>query len=123
MTVHEFKTRIISAAPVGAVFSNPGGGTSEVVSIDGEKLVYLRRKSRINIRFSDLFSAYQKFKGMKVTTNDLKEFSPDVFDTIARPAGHDCNCTIMFLLLNQAGLAGDIEGKGVRGNPFACRFF
>lgn len=122
MTAHEFRSRIILSAPVGTVFNNPGGGTSSVVKIDYAKIAYVRGNSRIYIRFSDLFSAYQKFKGMRVTTQYLKELAPEVFDSAARPAGHSCNCTVVFLLLGKAGLSGVIEGEGRRGNPFACRF-
>lgn len=122
MTAHEFRSRIISSAPVGTVFNNPGGGTSEVVKTDDEKIAYIRGGSRFYVRFSDLYSAFQKFRGINVTTQDLKEYAPEVFDSSARPAGHSCNCTIMFLLLHQAGLAGEIEGKGRRGNPFASGF-
>ena len=107
--------------PVGTILKNPGGGTSEVVGYTDEKIAYLRGKSRMYVRYEDLYQAYQKFKGQYVTTSNLRTFRPHVFDSSARPAGHSCNCTFLFLLLGQLGLASDIQGAGRQGNPFGVR--
>jgi hypothetical protein len=42
----------------------------------------------------------------------------DIFDSNARPAGHSCNCTFLFLVLKEIGLCGEIKGAGKAGNPF-----
>jgi len=49
---------------------------------------------------------------------DLKTDNPSVFDSQARPAGHSCNCTFLFMVLHQMGIASNVHGRGVRGNPF-----
>jgi hypothetical protein len=121
INLDEFKSRIAAAIPVGTVFNNPGRGTSEVVKIDVEKIAYLRGGSRFYVRIKDLYAAYLKFKGTRITTQELKEFSPEVFDSAARPAGHNCNCTFMFLVLERSGLASELKGSGVRGNPYSIK--
>jgi type IV secretory pathway TraG/TraD family ATPase VirD4 len=65
-----------------------------------------------------LFDAYALYRGRRVSTTELRAFRPVVFDSAARPAGHSCNCTIFFLLLERMGVVEGIQGKGVCGNPF-----
>ena len=42
-----------------------------------------------------------------------------VFDSLARAAGHSCNCTFLLqLLVAMAVVDGCIEGRGARGDPY-----
>jgi hypothetical protein len=120
MTLTEFKERLVNVAPAGTVLNNPGGGTSIITGHGDKKISYKRGRSTIYVSYDDLLSAYNRFQGTKITTADLKVFLPCVFDSTARPAGHSCNCTMFFLLFQKIGLAGILEGDGVRGNPFAA---
>ena len=72
----------------------------------------------MSVKFSDLYEAYAHFFGKNMTTTDLRGFKPSVFDSSARPAGHSCNCTFLFLLLFGMKLCGEIEGSGKSGKPF-----
>lgn len=102
---------------VGMVFDNPGGGTSEIIAINSDRITYLRRKSKIQIKINDIIEAYNLFRGKEVKTSELKELKPKVFDS--KKSGHDCNCTMLFMILCKLGLTdGGIRGKGVARNPF-----
>lgn len=104
--------------PVGLVLENPGGGTSTILECSQSFIKYRRGKSTIRVEFKDLYSAYTVYKGRRVSSSDLKQFAPSVFDSRAKPAGHSCNATLLFILLRESALSGDIGGGGVRGNPF-----
>lgn len=114
----QFQAQVLRALPTGTILKNPGGGTSAIISVSETDLSYKRGNSTIRVSLNDLFQAYCRFKGSRVTSPNLKEFMPSVFDSSARPAGHSCNCTFLFLLLGEMGLAGEIGGSGVRGDPF-----
>ena len=122
MTLNEFRDRIRRAVTPGSTFQNPGGGTSLVKNLNNERISYIRGSSTISVSLADLFSAYKAFHGKRVSSTDLRKFSPAVFDSHGRPAGHSCNCTFLFEVLDRAGLAGDRSGSGVRGNPFSIVF-
>ena len=123
MKLDEFKAQIERSTPAGTVLDNPGGGTSKIIGFSSTKISYKRGSSTITVAFDDLHATYLRFKGQRVTSNDLKVFAPKVFDSAARPAGHSCNCTFLFLLLSQIDVGGEIEGAGVRGNPFAIEIY
>ena len=112
-----FAERIQSELPVGSILENPGGGTSTITDYSQAFITYRRGKSSIHVSYENLFKAYCKYQGQQVRASDLKTFAPNVFDSAARPSGHSCNATFMFLLLGRLGLAGEFEGKGVRGGP------
>ena len=118
MDFEAFKTQIQNSIPDGTTFENPGGGVSTISSYTDGKLSYVRRNSTIYVAFRDLYEAYTNFKGQKVSSTELKEFAPSVFDPKARPSGHSCNCTLLFMILHHLKLAGDIGGNGVRGDPY-----
>ena len=63
----------------GMVFDNPGGGTSEIVSISNLRIVYRRGNSKFYLKIQDFANVYEKFAGMKCTTNDIKAFNPIIF--------------------------------------------
>jgi len=113
-----FVTLARSVLPVSHVFTNPGGGTSTIVSVTGTHICYQRKRSKITVSFRDLYDAYTHFRSGRCSSNDLKAFRPSVFDSQARPAGHGCNCTFFFLLLGNMGLCSPIHGTGKSGSPF-----
>ena len=118
MTPIKIRELIEGSFPKGYVFQNPGGGTTTIIEYNDEKLSYMRGKSRMYLPYQSIISVLERFKGQEVTTKDLKEFLPEIFDSQARPAGHSCNCTTLFMLLEGIGLSGSIEGNGKKGSPF-----
>lgn len=123
MTEQHFIDMIVRNLPAGTVFDNPGGGTSSVLSVSRDIIEYQRGNSKIRVRLRDLFTAYEKFQGLAVTSIDLGHAWPEIFDSHARPGGHSCNCTFLYSLLQHLGLAGPTSGRGVRGDPFRVHFY
>ena len=107
------------AVPVGTVLKNPGGGTSEIVSYKADSVVYRRGKSKISAPLWSFFDAYAKYCGAAVSSTDLRASMPAVFDSRARPAGHSCNSTFLFVALIKMGLARALVGRGTRANPYS----
>jgi hypothetical protein len=118
MDYSEFKRKIQATTPQRTVLQNPGGGTSTILSYSSDAVRYQRGNSTIYVSFRDLFDAYMHYKGGEVSSSDLKRANPAVFDSQARPAGHSCNCTFMFMLLKRIGVVNQIHGRGVAGDPF-----
>ena len=118
MDLKEFTKQIKEDIPVGTVFENPGGGTSEIVSYSDNSISYVRGSSAIYVSFRDLFDAYENYRGKRVTSSDLKSYAPAVFDATAKKSGHSCNCTLFFLILKRLNLADEIKGRGVKGDPY-----
>ncbi len=122
MKLDQFKEQIKKTTPVGTMLENPGGGTSEITQYSDHNIYYIRGSSTISVSFDNLFYAYSHFKGQRVSSSELRAYAPAVFDSAARPAGHSCNCTFLLLILGRMNLADEIEGSGVRGDPFAAKF-
>jgi len=122
MTPEQFRKQVEQTSPVGTVLKNPGEGTSEITQYSDHNIYYIRGSSTISVSFDDLLSAYSHFRGQRVSSSELRAYAPSVFDSAARPAGHSCNCTFLMLILGRMNLADDIEGAGVRGDPFAAKF-
>ena len=118
MTLVEFVSALKSSVPVGAVLDNPGGGTSKIIDYSQSFVTYHRGRSAIRVSYESLFKAYAAFKGRQVSSSDLKQFDPSVFDSAARPAGHSCNATFLFLVLGELGMSSEISGSGVNGGPY-----
>jgi hypothetical protein len=118
MTFDEFSLKLGSAVTPGMIFVNPGGGTSEVVSLDNGKISYRRKSLTITITIRSLYDAFFVFRNSRISSPDLKARWPAIFDPRARPAGHSCNVTFLFLCLKKMGIVSEILGKGVRGNPY-----
>lgn len=118
MNKDDFIQKICKNVKVDDVLRNPGGGTSKIININKERIQYQRGKTKnFYLKFDDMYAALQQFPD-GFSSKDLKGFRPDVFDTHARPAGHDCNCTFLMLILEEIGLVEKIEGTGKRGHPF-----
>ena len=118
MDLSTFSAEIRRRTPEGTIFQNPGGGISEVVSLTADKIAYVRGTSRIYVAVDDLYRAYFEFRGEEMSSRALRDRWPAVFDSKARPAGHSCNCTFLFRLLQRLDFAGPIMGKGVSGDPY-----
>jgi len=118
MEFEAFKIQIQNSIPVGTKFENPGGGSSTISSYTNEKLSYVRGNSTIYVAYRNLFDAYSHFKGNRVSSSELKQYAPSVFDPKAKPSGHSCNCTLLFMVLQNLELSGEIGGDGVKGDPF-----
>ena len=123
MQMITFETQFEAAMPVGTVVNNAGRGTSTVVRYRSGSVTYRRGLSNFSVRLEDLHAAYLAHRGLRVTPSDLKAFKSGVFDSSARPSGHNCHCTFLFRGLQRMRLAGDLTGRGVSGNPFAVEIF
>jgi hypothetical protein len=102
--------------PEGLVLNNPGGGTSTIVWCDGERVCYRRGDLRLYVGLRELHAAYTHFAGRDVTTRQLKDNAPTLFDS--NRGGHNCHCTLFFLALQRMGLVGELWGRGQAGSPF-----
>ena len=113
----DFHHRLVAALPPGTILQNPGGGTTEILNYTAsDNLVYLRGRTRIYVSIRELFVAYQLFQGQMVSSADLRDFAPKIFDS--KQSGHSCNCTVLFMVLRAMGLVDRIEGRGVAGYPY-----
>jgi len=121
MNIDQFKHKIKQAIQVGTTLDNPGRGTSTVKALSDHGISYLRGRSVIYFSFQDIFDTFEHFNGGKVTSNDLKSYRPIVFDSEAN--GHSCNCTFLFMLLKEMGVASEIGGHGVKGSPYFVGIF
>jgi hypothetical protein len=81
MNFDQFVDRFRHAVPEGTVLENPGGGTPTIRWFDGERLCYQRARSRFCVSFEDLHRAYVRFAGSNMTTRDLKNHAPCVYDS------------------------------------------
>jgi hypothetical protein len=118
MDFSAFLRTVESRVPAGTVLDNPGGGTTRIVSYRDAHVTYVRGSSRFRVSLRDLHAALSHFGGARVTSNDLKEFAPTVFDSGTEHPGHSCNCTLLFMLLREIGVVDQVHGRGVRGSPF-----
>lgn len=116
MDPSEFRKKLQRALPAGAVFSNPGGGTSTVLAWSADQVCYKRGNSRIYVRVDALYEAYAHFAGHVVSSSDLRVVWPHIFDS--KHKGHSCNCTFLFSAFRLIGVVTEIRGRGVRGDPF-----
>ena len=119
MDLEQFENAVQSTLPAGTVIDNPGGGISTIVGYKNSNISYVRGNSTITVSLADLHKGYSAFLGQRLSSSDLKKIAPSVFDSSARPAGHSCNCTFLFRILQRLNLASEIEGRGVRGSPFS----
>ena len=118
MDIDTFCTKFFETVTPGTVFQNPGGGTSNVLSVKNGKVRYKRGASTMAVSLQDLFNAYVAFRGRSMSSSELKVLAPAIFDSAARPAGHSCNATFFFLALQKMAVVTAIHGNGVRGAPY-----
>ena len=120
--IGEFHARMVKHLPLGTVMDNPGGGETALKRYADGNVSYVRGRSTIRVAIRDLFSAYSHFRGTWVRSRDLRLYAPLVFDSKARPAGHSCNCTFLFMVLHRLGIADPIKGEGKARRPFFTTF-
>ena len=116
MDFDTFARLLRNSLPEGLVLDNPGGGTSTIMRCDGERVCYRRGDSRFYIGLRELHAAYGHFAGGDVTTRQLKDYAPSLFDSDR--GGHSCHCTFFFLSLQRMGVVGKLWGRGQAGSPF-----
>jgi hypothetical protein len=91
----------------------------EILKACEDAITYRRGQSQFKVRISDLYDATEHFSGYRVKTSDIRKFRPNVFDSKARPAGHSCNISLLFMLLLRLKIARELQGRGVSGDPYS----
>jgi hypothetical protein len=119
MDIQAFIVRIRETVEVDEVWPNPGGKTSTIVRLGDNVIVYRRGNTNISVNYEDLHAVLSKYAGEFVTSSEVRDWRPDVFDSSA--GGHSCNRTFLFLLLKKLGVVKRIDGSGVRGDPFGVQ--
>ncbi len=122
LTIDQFRSQMTNLLPPGIVLDNPGKGTTRIKNHSHGRVSYIHGNSTIRVCITDLFAAYTKFRGLKVSSRELKRYAARVFDSSARPAGHSCNCIFLIMVLVKLGLADEIGGEGKSGQPFYTTF-
>ena len=121
MTQEDFVQRIHHTLRRGVKFNSPKVGSSEVINLTEKHIAYQKGDTIYRLSFEGMFRTYQHFKGMKISTTQLKLFDPATFSPTTGPTGSDYNCVFFFMVLRILGLAGAIDGSGVSSAPFYCR--
>jgi hypothetical protein len=116
MDFDSFARLLRSSLPKGLVLTNPSRGTSTIMWCDEERVCYRRGNLRLYIGLRELHTAYLHFVGGDVTTRQLKDYCPKLFDSTRN--GHDCHCTFFFMALQQMGVVNNLWGRGLAGSPF-----
>ena len=112
-----FHRGFLAALPPGTILQNPGGGTTKIISYTAsDRLVYQRGASRMYVSIQDFYAAYRHFLEQAVSSTDLRDFAPKVFDS--KRSGHSCNCTVLFMALRAMGVVDRIAGRGRSGDPY-----
>lgn len=91
----------------------------QILKASEDAIIYRRGRSRFRVKLSDLFDATEHCRGRRVTASEVRAFRPGVFDSHARPAGHSCNIGLLFSLLMLLGIAQELQGRGVRSDPYS----
>ena len=113
------KTRInLLKAKIGVVeLKTPRGGKCRIFDIDNQYIYYIQGKTSVYTYDLDVFlKTYYCFQGIGCSIKDLKEYNSTVYTTNNK-GGHDCNCMV-FMLLIQYFFGGNIQGTGIKGNPY-----
>ena len=104
---------------------NPQKGTSTISSITNDHITYIRGNSKIRLPINVFLSVLKDFTGKKCSSNDLRGYMPEVFDSHNQNGrkGHSCNCTFLFRIAEKMELIEDgIRGRGVSGSPYYVVF-
>jgi hypothetical protein len=119
MTFDEFSAHVLNEIPKGTVLNNPRRGTTTILDYRDGLILYRRGHSSFRVELRVLYDAVVHFRGKRVASPDLQLYAPSVFDSRRPHFGHSCNCTVLFLLLQQIRVIDEISGRGVRGDPFS----
>lgn len=110
MNFDTFAELLRKSLPEGLVLDNPGGGTSTVMWCDKERVCYRRGNARLYVGIRSLHEAYLRFSGRDVTTKQLREYDPPLYDPGHN--GHSCHCTFFFVALWRMGVVEEIWKRG-----------
>lgn len=119
MNVSAFTSRVAGLCERKSALIWPPLAVNKSPAITAGKLCYKRGKSTIRVAVVDLFDAYLEFRGRRVSSANLTEFRPQVFDS--SQSGHSCNITLLYCVLLHLNLADQLEGSGRRGSPYSVR--
>lgn len=101
----------------GDVLVNPTRGNSTICMLTPEEIRYKRGQAVIRFAMSNIQAAYSYFKGRQVSSVELKDWGPKIFDS--NRSGHSCNATFFMQLMTACGLtAGGIQGRGTAHHPY-----
>lgn len=121
MNSEAFAAYIKQACPIGSFIDTPKGEASMITGYSRSHILYSRNNVTISVAFLDLYKAYSHFYGQSVSTTELREFMPEVFDSKVRKAKYACNCILLFRLLEKLRLSGPITGTGAPRNPYSVK--
>lgn len=111
------KTKLIQNLKIGQEFINPKSGVSVINTISSEYIGYIRGNSTIHFPLEYVDKIYSSYKGNKITTKEIREKYPRVFDS--KNGGHSCNATFLFMMYEYLDLTKNgIEGRGVSNHPY-----
>ncbi len=116
LTLDQFIEQTRIHFPIGYKIKNLGRGNTIIENYNDNKICYRRKNSNIYIELLSLYDAYVDFSGKKVSSTDLRQYAPKIFNS--KKDGHSCNCTFFFQILKEIGVVNKIMGEGKRGNPF-----
>ncbi|GHU00999.1 hypothetical protein FACS1894147_00010 [Spirochaetia bacterium] len=120
MTFKEFEANLKEKMVLRKVMNNPGGGTSIIIAHTCEgNICYKRKESCISIPITEIYNAYNKYKGGKCTSGNLKTDNPEVFSFKA----HVCNCTFLFMVLHEMKLCSEPKREGKGNSQFYVEMF
>lgn len=102
---------------IGDILYTPNHAEKRICSVTDEVIIYEHDRSRVRFFMADIVSAYERFQGYRVSSSDLRSFSPHIFDS--KQGGHSCNAIFFQMIMVRCGLTdGDIQGAGLAGKPF-----
>lgn len=113
MDKEQFIQLICQANLEGLVFNNTRKNPLNILGTNKERIHYQRGKSTVSLKYNQLFKAWDAFKGSTVTSEQLQDWKPEVFDSKGHPKpGHDSNCGMFLMLMEHLGLATDLDRDG-----------
>lgn len=124
LSFNDMQNQIINNVSILEQLKNPGKGISTIKKFEKDKVFYSRKNSTYSFSLRTGYDILQKLKRQgknTISTNDLKNEYPEVFNSKKcenKTRGHDCNCTLLFMLLDKAGIVDRIHGKGRANNAF-----
>ncbi len=113
MDKEQFIQLLSQADLEGLVFNNTRKTPLTILGTNKDRIHYQRGKSTVSIKYSQLFKAWDAFKGSTVTCQQLQEWKPGVFDSKGHPKpGHDSNSGMFLMLMEHLELATDVNRDG-----------
>ena len=119
MSYDELVRKVLERVKPGDTWYSPRGGRKEIRLLDSNgKLRYYQgpNKASISLPLTEVYEILRTFSGKEISSTDLRRTMPRIFDS--KKSGHSCNCYAFFRLLKEIGLVANINGEGIRGNPY-----